>query len=445
MKKHPPLHSYQEEAIDFCWKKIRPYSAIDIGLGKTVIALKTIEPSEVKTLVVAPLRVAQLTWPTEIEKWTNLSYTVLHGKDKNRKLRQKKDIYIINYEGLKWLIGELTKGKVPYMNLILDETSMVKSWKSVRFKILLTMLPMFRYYRLALSATPAPNGLQELWSQYYLLDEGKTLGKKVTPYLRKYFSYNQDLHRYFVSKGSREAIYKRIRPITYRLRASDYIKMPPLIYNRIPIRMPRAIRNQYHKLERDFEDSAEENGVTAFNAASLSSKLRQFVQGALYTEKPAFKVIHRLKIKTLRELMDSANGQPILCAIQFRFEYELLKEEFGSHVPIIYGGTTKRNSKRYLEKWTRGELPLLLAHPGSLSHGLNLQAGGRIVAWLGLPWSLDQFHQFNGRLHRQGQKHGVIVNAIMFEDSIDEVVWGVLKQKDASMQDLLNALQRSRV
>jgi SNF2 family DNA or RNA helicase len=439
------LHLYQKEAVEFCRKKKRVYLALDVGLGKSVIALKTIEDSKAKTIIIAPLRVIYVTWPEEIEKWTNLSYTILHGRDKNRNLRLKRDLYLINYEGLKWLISELTKGKVPYMNLILDEASWVQSWTTTRYAILLTLLPMFKYYRLALSATPAPNGLQGLWTQYYMLDEGRSLGKKVTHYTRKYFSYSQDKHRYFISKGSREKIYKKIRPITYRLEAKDYIHMPPIIYNRVSLIMPPEIRHKYNQLERDFEESSEEDAVTAFNAARLTSQLRQFVQGGLYTERPEYKLIHTLKVKALRELMESANGQPILCAIQFRFEYELLKAEFGNRVPIIYGKTTKSNSLRYLRKWNRGELPLLLAHPQSLSHGLNLQAGGRIVVWLALPWSLDHFHQFNGRLHRQGQKHGVVVNAVMFDDSIDEVIWGVIKRKDASMQHLLAALkERSR-
>lgn len=444
------LHEYQKRAIDFCLKNRTVYLAMDLGLGKTAVALKVIELTKQPAIVFAPLRVIYNVWPDEIKNWTpQLTYDIIHGPDKYYTLKKSKaDILLINYDGIKWFSKVIKDKDIKWKkrNLILDESSMIKSPSTQRFKSLKKMFPLWGNYRLCLSATPAPNGLHELWTQYFMLDKGERLGVNYFQYRSRYFSYTgPPIYKTLLWPGMDKVIHKTIKPITYRLDANDHLNMPETIFNPIKLTLPKELRDQYEQLEKEFYLEFSESQATAFSAAALSMKLRQFIQGAVYTDQKdgSFYPLHDVKIDALKELLETANGQPILCPIQFKFERKMINEFLGKSVPCIAGGTSPIDSKRYIQAWNKGDIPLLLCHPASLGHGVNLQAGGHILLWYGLTWSLEHYLQLNGRLIRQGQKaKGVILHHLIMKNTIDENVASVLKRKDATQSMLLNALKR---
>jgi SNF2 family DNA or RNA helicase len=323
---------------------------------------------------------------------------------------------------------------------------MIKSPTTLRFKLLKKMMPLWSDYRFCLSAIPAPNGYHELWTQYYMLDKGEALTPVFYQFRNRYFHFTgPPLYKTTIRKGSHERIRDLIKPITYRLDANDYLKMPKTIYNKISLVLPEVLRNKYKELEDNFFLKFADADATAFNAAALSMKLRQFIQGAVYTDQKdgSFYPLHQIKIDALKELLETSVGQPILCPIQFKFELKMIREFIDKSIPCIAGGTTNTEANSLIKAWNESRLPLLLCHPASLGHGVNLQAGGHIMLWFGLTWSLDHYRQLNGRLIRQGQKNAsVTVNHLIMKNTIDERVISVLKDKDATQSKLLNALKR---
>jgi SNF2 family DNA or RNA helicase len=442
------LHDYQEKAIAFCLKNRSAFLAMDMGLGKTAVALKVIEQSKQKAIVWAPLQVVHNTWPSEIKKWTpNLTFDILHGPDKTATLQHSKaDILLVNYDGIKWFKEAVLNKKVKWQKraLIIDESSFIKSPTTLRFKSLKKMMPLWSDLRLCLSATPSPNGFHELWTQYYMLDNGRRLYSSFYKFRGSFFHYTgPPMYRTTILQGSYEEILRRIKDITHRLDAEDYIKMPPFIHNDIELELPKKLRSQYEELETNFFLEFTTAEATAFNAATLSGKLRQFIQGALYTDLQdgSFYPLHDIKFQAFKEIVEAAAGQPILCPIQFKFERKMINAFMKQDVPCIAGGTSQKDTNRYLKMWNEGSLPLLLCHPGSIGHGTNLQAGGHILLWYGLPWSLEQYMQLNGRLRRQGQKNAVVLNRLIMANTIDVKIAKVLKRKDATQAMLLNALK----
>lgn len=417
----------------------------DLGTGKTAMALTAVEKLPNPTLVLAPLRVCYSTWPEEIRNWSpTQTYTILHGSKKDTYLRLNRDLYIMNYEGLKWYHHAITHGfRLPKrLNLILDESSFVKSPSTQRFKILQKLMPIFTEYRICMSATPAPNGLHELWSQFYMLDQGRRLGKTFYSFRNKYFQYTgPPIFKTIPFPTTGKDIFNKVKDCTFRLDANDYLKMPKITYNAINLALPPKLHKMYKSLEKDFFlEIADEVEVEVFNAAALSSKLRQFIQGCVYTDKMGnYEKIHNIKIEALKELRESTS-QPILCPIQFRFELAQIQKQIKG-VPFIAGGTKAHEASVYITEWNRGNLPLLLCHPASLGHGVNLQAGGHILLWMGIPWSLEHYLQMNGRLHRQGQKRGVIVNHLVMKGTTDETIVKALSTKHITQRGLLNALR----
>ena len=456
------LRDYQRRATLFALKQKAAYLAIDMGLGKTLISLTYIanvlarEKGVKAFLVVGPLRTIHSTWPDEIQKWRpELSYTILHGPNKAKRLKEKVDVYIINYEGLSWLYKELfrrtTNGdKVPFSGLIIDEGSMVKSRNTVRFKIL-KVLAKRTMWKLILSGTPAPNSLMDLWSQYFLLDGGERLYPAITKYRSEYFNAIQMGPRvsWEVREDAKKVIYSKIESITYYLDKKDHLSLPEKIENVIKVKFTPALQRDYKAFEKDFFVClSDEKSVEAFNAMSLSMKLRQFVQGAVYDTDDVDLLakdrrvlpVHDLKLKVLESLMAEANGQGILCAIQFVFEIEIIRKKFPD-VKVIASGTTAKNAARYIEEWNRGEIPLLVCHPASLAHGVNLQHGSHIVLWYGLPWSLEHYLQLNDRLHRSGQEHSVVIHHIVAEGTVDEKIMKALQLKLKGQKELLAYLK----
>lgn len=430
------------------------YLAIDMGLGKTRIVLEYILAHHERqsnhtgaVLVVAPLRVAVSTWPLEILKWTpSLSYTVLHGKDKDENFKLDRDIYIINYDGLKWLFKKNIGSRFFHGLLILDESTMVKSHSTTRFKLLKAMRGFFTK-AFCLSATPAPNGYQDLWSQYFLLDRGMTLGQSWTKFFNRYWYQTPYYQTIVLSQERLKEIPMACARSTFRLKASDYLTMPKLIVNDIYIDLPSDLYKKYKELERDFvyQLSQEEN-ITAVNAAVLSSKLRQFCQGGLYQEDHSVYLLHQLKEEALVQITQELQGEPNLVAIQFQFEKHLIQGSLQSEldcvaIPSIVGGVSAEYSAKVITDWNSRKLPMLICHPASVSHGVNLQAGGHYITWLALPWSLEQYNQFIGRLYRQGQKYPVIVNRVLIRDTIESRIAEVLAAKNSTQESLLEVLR----
>jgi len=469
------LHEYQKRAIKFCYEHKTVYLAVDLGMGKTAIALKLIQLTKQKAFVFAPLRTIYSTWPDEIALWTpELTWSILHGPEKSLASALQADIILMNYEGLNWLSKQ--HGKFPRRMVIYDESSMVKSHSTQRFKLLRKMQSLWTDYKLCLSATPAPNGLHELWSQYYLLDKGRALGTNISTFRNTYcksFSYpGMPIVIYTVYPRLEADIHKAVAPITFRLDAKDYLDMPPITYNRIKLKLTPALAKKYKELEKnyflaldglDMETAATlrkdlivtrktkeakvsdaevevEACAEASSAALLSMTLRQFIQGGLYDEEKKWHEMHRIKLNALKELVETSAGQPILCAIQFRGELAMIREAFTS-APVIAGGTSVQQAMKYIKQWNAGTLPLLLCHPASLSHGVNLQSGGHILLWYGLTWSLEQYSQLNGRLYRQGQSHHVMIHHLVMQDTVDEAVIEALENKEAVQSSLLNYIK----
>lgn len=456
----PTLRPYQKRAVLFALKNPASYLALDMGLGKTYISLTWIsdilaKDKSIKSfLVLAPLKTIYATWPDEIQKWKpELTYTILHGDAKDSNLKKDVDLYLMNYEGLHWLFRALMKYKTwPFQALIIDEGSMLKSSSTVRFKTLKHIVPRLSKWRLILSGTPAPGSLLDLWPQYYLLDGGKRLGPTITPFRFKYFTQiNSNRFTWKIKASLKPEIYKLIDDITFRLDAEDHIRVPKKENIVVPIELPKDKMTMYKALEEDFYTSLSgKESIEVFNVLSLSMKLRQFVQGAVYntedTHLPASQRrvihIHNKKLDFLEALVTKAAGQGILCAIQFRFELDMIKSRF-PNTPVIAGGTSSADSLKYIRAWNAKEIPLLLCHPLSLSHGVNLQTGSHIILWYGLTWSLEQYLQLNARLHRSGQTKPVKVYHLVAKNTIDEKIYSALRGKFRGQQELLNYLRRT--
>lgn len=457
------LHKYQQQALDFALKNKSTYQMLDMGMGKTAIALEWIKriPKNAKgTLVIAPLSTIYSSWPDELQIWApDLNVTLLHGKNKNDYLSNKSDIYLINFEGIQWLFEALKEyfaitNRVPFHSLVIDEGSMVKSHSTKRFKILRVLIEIFPKYKMILSGTPAPNGLHDLWSQYYILDKGKALGKNITSFRKSYF-FQVDRKGFIFKplKGSKDSIYRQIESITYRLEAKDHLIIPERIDNFIKVKLSTSVLSLYNKLEKDFYLALEDEESTAFCLPALSMKLRQFVQGAVYTDlDPSVKIsksitrpytnIHNAKLNALKEIVE-CSSKGILCPIQFRFELDILQKAFPK-AKVIAGGTSAIQASKLIKQWNQGEIPLLLCHPLSIGHGVNLQTGSNIIVWYGLTWSAEQYAQLNARLYRQGQKLNVVIHHLVCADTIDEKIMTALQDKISGQKELLDYLKLTR-
>lgn len=445
---HPLAHKYQGDAYRFAIQYMAVYMMIDAGLGKTLISLMFLRKLNRPAIVVAPLRVCYSVWPNEIKKWfPDMSYVILHGPKKDKLLKIKADVYIINYEGLPWFYKACCNKKFPLKKypIVFDEATFVKEASTKRFKIIKKMMPLLSKYRLALSATPAPIGLHNLWSQYYMLDNGSTLGK--------FYSHFRDL--YFVFSGppyyrttlrsqqDKQEIFRRIKPRTFRLAAKDYLELPPLHHIVHKLELTGKLKKQYTELAANaMLDLKHDVSVAALSDMSLKVKLRQFMQGALYYEGGnKYTVVHKLKVEFLKRMVDELQGEPLLVPINFRFELEMIQKELGK-LPYIAGGVSAKKSNIIAEAWNEGKIPILLCHPKSVSHGLNLQGYGHNILWLALPWSIETFQQLYSRLWRQGQTKPVMNHMCIIKDTVDDEVLPVLKKRGATQNDLFKAVMR---
>ena len=437
-------HDYQKTAIDFALDNPAAGLFLDMGLGKTAVSLTVIEEiknnylEEVKALVIAPKRVAEDTWPTEHTKWdhlTSLKVVKIMGTPKERAaaLKQEGDIYIITRDNLAWLV-DLLGTEWDFNIVIVDELSGFKSNKSVRFKKLRKVRPRVNRI-IGLTGTPAPNGYEDLWAQIYLLDRGERLGKNITEFRRRYFTtlYRHGYNDYELRPGAKDEIDAAISDICISMKARDYLKLKePLYINRVA-KLDKKEYELYKKMERDAVLEIDENDITALNAAAVSNKLLQMSNGAVYTEDREVIRIHDKKLDVLEELIEEANGEPVLVFYNFKHDRDRILKKFK--------GVRILDTDQDIKDWNDGKIKIFLAHPASAGHGLNLQAGGHIVIWFGLNWSLELYQQANARLNRQGQTETVRIYHIIAEGAIDGRVLEVLKGKNMRQEELLRKLK----
>lgn len=447
------LHEYQKHAIRHIIE--HPYCGLlmEMGLGKSVSTLTAIrrlmdEYLEVnKVLVIAPKRVAETTWSDEIDKWNHLRglrVSKILGTEKQRKaaLKADADIYLINRENVVWLIAHL-QGYWPFDMLVIDELSSFKSAKSARFKALRLVRPKISRV-VGLTGTPAPNGMIDLWSQIYLLDLGERLGKTITGYRTKYFhpgrGNGQIVFDYKLNNGSEEAIYRQIGDICISMKAEDYLQLPDRIDRTVEIHFPEKVMEKYLEFEKQQVLALEdiEGDISAVNAAALSNKLLQYANGAIYDSDRNVHEIHSEKLEALEEIVEAANGQPVLVFFSFRHDVSRIMTTLRRYHPKEIDGPED------IAGWNSGKIAVLLAHPAGAGHGLNLQVGGHIIVWFGLPWSSELYLQANARLYRQGQGKPVIIHHLIAKDTMDEDVVKALTDK-VNKQDALMQAVKARI
>ena len=438
-------HEYQEYATNFILS--HPIAAIllEMGLGKSVITLTAIFDLTLdsflirKVLVIAPLRVARDTWPAEIEKWDHLNgltYSVAIGSEAQRKaaLLQRAQVYLINRENVDWLIND---SGIPfdYDMVVIDELSSFKSHTSKRFRALRKVRPNVKRI-VGLTGTPSSNGLMDLWAEIGILDMGQRLGRYISHFRNTYFAPDkrnqQIIFTYKPKPGAEEAIYRLISDITISMKNTDYLKLPDLVINEIPVLLSEDERQQYEIMRSEMVLSIKGKEIDAVNAAALSNKLLQMANGAVYDGNGGVIRIHDRKLDALEDIIEAANGKPVLIAYWYKHDLERIMERF----PAI-----QLDNAESIKRWNDGEIPVAVIHPASAGHGLNLQAGGSCLVWFGLTWSLELYQQTNARLWRQGQKDTVIIHHIVAKETIDEQVMKALKRKDKTQTALIDAVK----
>ena len=444
-------HKYQAYAINFIEEHKEAAVLLDMGLGKTVITLTAINNllfdsfDAHKVLVIGPLRVARDTWPEEIKKWDhlrNLKASLVIGPEDVRlkALNTKADIYIINRENVEWLVDK-SGYKFDFDTVVIDELSSFKNGKSKRFKSLLKVRPRIKRI-VGLTGTPAGNGLMDLWAQFKVLDMGTRLGRFITRYREAYFrpdkTNGQVVFSYKPLPNAEAQIYKKISDITISMKSTDYLEMPELISNEYVVSLSEKERKVYKTFKDEFVMQMGSDEITAANAASLSMKLTQLANGAVYDDEGSIKEFHSHKLDALEDLIEFANGKPVLVAYWFKHDLDRIKKRL-TELKVNF---TEIDKKESIDRWNKGELQVGLIHPASAGHGLNLQAGGSTLIWYGLTWSLELYQQTVGRLWRQGQKDKtVVVEHIITKGTVDELIIKALKNKDATQADLINAVK----
>ena len=439
-------HNYQTYATDFIVGHPEAAVFLDMGLGKSVITLTALldlclDRFEIaKVLVIAPLRVARDTWTAELQKWDHLkcfTYATVIGSVSEREaaLRKKAHIYLINRENVSWLIEE-SGFPFDFDMIVIDELSSFKSYQAKRFRSLLRVRPTVKRI-VGLTGTPAGNGLTDLWAEFRILDLGKRLGRFITHYRNRYFlpdkRIGMTVYSYKPLPGAEDAIYRQISDITVSMKAVDHLDMPECIFNDVTVSLSEEERQKYDTLRNDLILSLGEDEIDASNAASLSNKLSQMANGAVYGEDKTVHRIHDRKLDALEDLIEAANGKPVLVAYWYRHDLERIRTRFC---------VREIRTSADISDWNAGKIPIAVIHPASAGHGLNLQAGGSTLIWFGLTWSLELYLQTNARLWRQGQTaKTVVIHRIVAEGTVDELMLKALDRKERSQNSLIDAVR----
>nr|DAW29169.1 MAG TPA: Chromatin remodeling complex ATPase [Caudoviricetes sp.] len=449
MKYEP--HDYQKYATRYI--ETHPIAAVllDMGLGKTSITLTALNDllfdyfDAHRILVVAPLRVARNTWSDEIEKWDHLKdlqFSIAVGTESERlaALKQKADIYIINRENLQWLIE---KSGVPFDfdMVVIDELSSFKNHQAKRFKSLIKVRPKVKRI-VGLTGTPSSNGLMDLFAEFKILDMGARLGRFIGQYRMTYFKPDKMngpiVYSYKPMPGAEKAIYEKISDITISMKAKDHLKMPELVNSKYMVHLSEKEKKKYEDMKAELVLALPKGEITAANAASLSGKLSQMANGAVYADDESILSIHERKLDALEDIIEAANGKSVLVAYWFKHDLMRIEERLKSKdIPF-----EKLDSDASIKKWNKGELPVALIHPASAGHGLNLQSGGSTLVWFGITWSLELYQQTVARLYRQGQSEGTVTNIhILAKDTVDERIMKALQEKDSTQSALIDAVK----
>ena len=438
-------HEYQTYATNFILEHPVAAVLLEMGLGKSVITLTAIyelmlNRFEVqKVLVIAPLRVARDTWPAEIEKWehlTGLTYSVAIGTEAERlaALRRPAHLYLINRENVDWLI---TKSGIPFDfdMVVIDELSSFKSHAAKRFKSLLKVRPTVKRM-VGLTGTPSSNSLMDLWAEFRILDMGQRLGRYITHYRNNFFvpdkRNQQMIFSYKPRAGAEDAIYRLISDITISMKSADFLKMPECIINEVPVALSEKEWSVYQALKEDMVVDLKDEEIDAVNAAVLSGKLLQMANGAVYNEEKDIIHIHDRKLDALEDLIEGANGKPVLVAYWYNHDLQRIKERFS---------VREIKTSQDIKDWNNSDIPVAVIHPASAGHGLNIQFGGSTIIWFGLTWSLELYQQTNARLWRQGQKSTVVIHHIIAKDTIDEDVMKALRKKEKIQSALIDSVK----
>ena len=437
------LHDYQKYVVEYIISHPVTALFLDLGLGKTIITLTAIEELmfdyfEIsKVLIIAPLRVAQTTWSDELEKWSHLKHLRMSkvlGSATERKeaLRVEAEIYVINRENVDWLVSNYD---FDFDMIIIDELSSFKSSQSKRFKAVRKVRPSIKRI-VGLTGTPTPNGLMDLWAEINVLDMGKRLGRFITRYREAYFVPDKRngmiVYSYKPLPDAERLIYEKISDICISMKAVDFLKMPERIDNTVTVAMSDTEKKLYDKLSEEMLLPFSDGDIDAVNAAALSNKLLQIANGAVYDENGNVKLIHDRKLDALEDLIEAANGKPVLIFYNYKHDKERIMKRFNVRELV---------SERDINDWINGKISVAIAHPASCGHGLNLQSGGSTIVWFGLTWSLELYQQANARLYRQGQKETVVINHIITKGTIDERVMKALRNKDKGQASLIEAVK----
>lgn len=453
MLQEKDMHRYQGSARQHVIDNTHCALFMQMGLGKTVSTLSAVnflmfEELEINSaLVIAPKRVAESVWDAEVENWAHLNHLTVSkvvGTVKQRKaaLRKKANVYTIGRDNIVWLCGLYGGSRLPFDMLVIDELSSFKNHQSKRFKALKMVQPSFKRV-VGLTGTPAPNGLIDLWSQMYLIDRGERLGKYITEYRRNFFSPGKSnghiVYKYNLQKGAEQQIYRAIDDIVMSMKAKDYLDLPERIDNIIRIPFDEKLQERYNQFEKEkvleILEEQEGDNISAANAAALSNKLLQFANGAVYNDQKEYKLIHDLKIDALKEIIEDANGRPVLVAYTFISDRERILEALKKYKPRVLDG------QKEIDDWNAGDIQVMVMHPASAGHGLNLQHGGSDIVWFGPTWSLELEEQFNARLDRQGQVESVVVNTLVASKTIDEKVIKRVAGKSKTQNGLMDAMK----
>lgn len=442
-------HPYQLHCEDRIVEDPAVALYLSMGLGKSVITLSAIRRLKYdmfqihRVLVIAPLKVAEATWTGEAEKWDHLSGLRLSrvlGTEAQRRaaLEAAADVYIINRDNVAWLVQTLHPAW-PFDMVVLDELTSFKNPMAKRFKALKSRLPAVQRV-VGLTGTPAPNGIQDLWSQIYLLDRGQRLGKTITAYREGYFTHNPYTHEYKPVPGADEKVRALIADLCISMTAEDYLALPDMMIDDIPVALDEQAAIKYKSLEHWMLLQEGNEIITAVNAAVLTGKLLQLCSGAVYLDDAlGVSQIHRCKLDALAELVEGLNGEHALLFYGYKHEIPRLMETLKKQNAKLR--VRKYETAKDADDWNAGKIDILLAHPASCAYGLNLQQGGHHIIWYTLSWSLELYLQANARLHRQGQEHPVIVHRLIVQGGMDEAVAEALEEKDNIQETMIQALK----
>lgn len=447
------LHPYQKFCVDFIEEHPNCGVFLDMGLGKTIISLTAIshllyDSFEVsRVLIIAPLRVARDTWVAELGKWEHLQGLRLEriiGTPKERvaALSRRAELYISNRENVEWLGKHYAGRKLPFDMLVIDELSSFKNSKAKRFLALKKVLPQFSRV-VGLTGTPAPNGLEDLWPQVFLLDRGQRLGRTMKSYLDMFFDTPNSWlpYKHEPKPGAEEEIYRRLSDICVSMRAADHLQMPERVDNIVELTLSSREEKLYRQMERDMLLPYADGDVLALNAASLAGKLLQLANGAVYDEFHNVRVIHDWKLDALEDLIEAANGKPLLVMYSYQHDLKRIQDRFGKYGPDNPDGVRELKTFSDMEDWNEGRVKVAVTQPASTAHGLNLQYGGSTIVWFGLNWSLELYEQANARLWRQGQKQTVVIHHLITKGTMDEQVMQALRDKAADQNALMAAVK----